>query len=64
MNIIKNQNENRKQCNWYEVIDSCGRVFNGILIGASNIQEATTEARNRNLNFWKVKRCYSGGVRG
>ena len=64
MNIIKNENEKcHKEANFYEVFDSCGRVIFRYIC-ASNIDAATLEAKKKNLKFWKVKRCFSGGVRG
>jgi hypothetical protein len=55
------------QSNFYRIIDSMGRPTE-IYIIASNIKEACAEAKRRQLeigsSYYKVKRCYSGGVRG
>ena len=55
------------QSNTYNVIDSMGRPTE-IYIIASNIKEALAEAKKRESEigsaYYKVKRCYSGGVRG
>ena len=56
-----------EQDNTYIVIDSMGRETN-IYIGASNLKEAQVEAKKRiaeiGTSYYKVKRCYNGGVRG
>jgi len=56
-----------EQSNFYNVIDSMGRPTQ-IYIVASNIKDACIEAKKRELEigsaYYKVKRCYSGGVRG
>ena len=56
-----------EQSNFYNVIDSIGRPTQ-IYIVASNIKDACIEAKKRELEigsvYYKVKRCYSGGVRG
>lgn len=56
-----------EQQNYYNVIDSMGRPTN-IYIIASNIKDACAEAKNRQKEigsaYYKVKRCYNGGVRG
>jgi hypothetical protein len=56
-----------EQSNTYNVIDSMGRPTD-IYIIASNIKEACAIARTREReiksSYYKVKRCYSGGVRG
>lgn len=57
----------QEQNNTYVIIDSMGRRTN-IYIIASNIKEATTEAKKREReigsSYYKIKRCYNGGVRG
>jgi len=67
---MKNQEEVQEQSNTYNVIDSMGRPTNFYVI-ASNIKEACSEvkrlAKEQNINlgnYYKVKRCYNGGVRG
>lgn len=56
-----------EQNNLYVVIDSMGRETK-IYIGASNLPEAQAEAKKRIAEigsaYYKVKRCYNGGVRG
>jgi hypothetical protein len=57
-----------EQNNTYMIYDSMGRRT-GIYIMASNIKEACQlakdEAKANKLGvYYKVKRCYSGGVRG
>lgn len=56
-----------EQSNTYNVIDSMGRPTK-IYIIASNIKEACAEAKKRECEigsaYYKVKRCYTGGVRG
>lgn len=55
------------QSNTYNVIDSMGRPTK-IYIIASNIKDACVEAKKRQSEigsaYYKVKRCYNGGVRG
>lgn len=57
----------QEQNNWYNVIDSMGRPTK-IYIIASNIKDACKEAKTRikeiGSSYYKVKRCYNGGVRG
>ena len=57
----------QKQSNTYVVYDSMGRRTN-IYIIASNIKEAYEEAKKRQSeiksSYYKIKRAYSGGVRG
>ena len=59
--------EKTQQNNWYKVYDSMGRPTE-IYIIASNIKDACREAKNRmaeiGSSYYKVKRCYTGGVRG
>lgn len=61
------QTQKIEQSNWYNVIDSMGRPTK-IYIIASNIKDACKEAKNRIKEvgscYYKVKRCYNGGVRG
>lgn len=56
-----------EQNNTYVVYDSMGRRTS-IYIIASNIKEACQEAKKRQSEigsaYYKVKRAYSGGVRG
>jgi len=56
-----------EQQNLYRVYDSMGRATS-IYIIASNINEAIKDAKLRRNEigsaFYKIKRCYSGGVRG
>lgn len=57
-----------EQNNLYMIYDSMGRRT-GIYITASNIHEATKIAKIKAIEnkldpFYKVKRCYNGGVRG
>lgn len=56
-----------EQKNWYNVIDSMGRPTK-IYIIASNIKNACKEAKARQREigsaYYKIKRCYNGGVRG
>lgn len=56
-----------EQQNHYNVIDSMGRPTE-IYIVASNIDVAHKEARLRQAEigtaYYKLKRCYNGGVRG
>lgn len=55
-----------EQRNYYEMIDSNGRPM-GIdnLVVASNLQDAYKQIKgNTPSGFWKLKRCYNGGVRG
>lgn len=55
------------QANYYNVIDSMGRPTS-IYILASNIKEACRQAKllehQIGSSYYKVKRCYTGGVRG
>lgn len=57
----------KPQTNTYRVYDSMGRKTE-ILILASNIKEACKEAKKRiaeiGSSYYKVKRCYTGGVKG
>lgn len=61
------QTQKIEQSNWYNVIDSMGRPTK-IYIIASNIKDACKEAKKRikeiGSSYYKVKRCYNGGVRG
>lgn len=56
-----------EQNNWYVIIDSMGRRTD-IYVIASNIREACKEARKIEneigSSYYKVVRCYNGGVRG
>lgn len=56
-----------EQSNTYNVIDSMGRPTK-IYIIASNIKDACAEAKKRQSEigsvYYKIKRCYNGGVRG
>lgn len=56
-----------EQSNTYNVIDSMGRPTK-IYIIASNIKDACAKAKKIESeigsNFYKLKRCYNGGVRG
>lgn len=64
---MENQTQNIEQSNTYNVIDSMGRPTK-IYIVASNIKDACAEAKKRESEigsaYYKVKRCYNGGVRG
>lgn len=54
------------QSNLYNVIYSSGKASN-IYITASNIKEAHIEAKKIQSKigyYYKLKRCYNGGVRG
>ena len=55
------------QSNSYNVIYSSGKPSN-IYITASNIKEAYSEAKKIQSqigsSYYKLKRCYNGGVRG
>ncbi len=53
------------QSNIYNVIYSSGKASD-IYVTASNIKEAYEEAKKLGINssYWKLKRCYNGGVRG
>ena len=57
----------KPQTNTYRVYDGMGRKTE-ILILASNIKDACKEAKKREAeigsSFYKVKRCYTGGVKG
>ena len=59
--------DTNKQNNLYKIIDSMGRPTK-IYINASNIREACKEAKKRQSeigsSYYKVVRCYNGGVRG
>lgn len=74
---MKAQETTKKQQNWYQIIDSCGRVVTNAdgttaFIIASNIQDATMQMKQLKKNgfewkysFWKVRRSYIfGAVRG
>ena len=64
---MTNQLTLNEQSNWYRIYDSMGRPTS-IYIIASNIKEACKEAKTREKeigsSYYKVKRCYNGGVRG
>lgn len=64
---MNTQEKKIEQSNTYNVIDSMGRPTK-IYIIASNIKEACAEAKKRESEigsaYYKVKRCYTGGVRG
>lgn len=64
---MTNENQKQEQNNWYNVIDSMGRPTK-IYIIASNIKDACKQAKERQKeigsSYYKVKRCYNGGVRG
>lgn len=67
---MENEITKQDQSNTYNVVDSMGRHTDFYVI-ASNIKEACNEVKRiakeqkRNLgNYYKVKRCYNGGVRG
>ena len=67
---MSNSQSQTEQSNTYKVVDSMGRNTDFYVI-ASNIKEACSEVKRlaketgKNLgNYYKVKRCYSGGVRG
>jgi hypothetical protein len=64
---MSTKNQTIEQSNFYNVIDSMGRSTS-IYIVASNIKQACIEAKKRESEigsaYYKVKRCYSGGVRG
>ena len=55
------------QSNTYNVIYSSGKS-SSIYITASNIKEAYNEAKKIQTqigsSYYKLKRCYNGGVRG
>lgn len=59
--------ETLTQANTYNVIYSSGKPSN-IYITASNIKEAQIEAKKIQSqigsSYYKLKRCYNGGVRG
>jgi hypothetical protein len=68
--MINTQTTPITQNNMYNVIDACGRNTDFYVI-ASNIKEACSEVKRiakeqkKNLGmYYKVKRCYNGGVRG
>lgn len=56
-----------EQNNLYNVIYSSGKPSK-IYITASNIQDACKEAKTRikeiGSSYYKIKRCYNGGIRG
>ena len=56
-----------EQSNTYIVLDSMGRRTQVYII-ASNIKDACKEAKKRiseiGSSYYKVQRCYNGGVRG
>ena len=53
-----------EQRNYYEMIDSNGRAIGNFVV-ASNLQDAYKQIKgNTPAGFWKLKRCYNGGVRG
>jgi hypothetical protein len=56
-----------EQSNYYNVIDSMGRRTE-IYVIASNIKEAYAEAKKIQNQigsaYYKLQRCYNGGVRG
>ena len=65
---MNNELNKSEQNNTYIIIDSMGRRTD-IYLMASNIKEACQiakeKAKEKNLgNYYKVKRCYNGGVRG
>lgn len=57
--------EKKEQSNIYAVHDSMGRRLDKYVM-ASNIKEAYQAAKKMNGlgNYFKLKRCYNGGVRG
>jgi hypothetical protein len=58
------EQEQRQQRNTYEMINTDGQQM-GEYVSASNLQEAYSLIKsNTPLGFWKLKRCYNGGVRG
>ncbi len=72
INVLRQQEAQEKsqvkieQRNYYEMIDSNGREM-GIdnLVVASNLQDAYKQIKgNTPAGFWKLRRCYNGGVRG
>jgi len=62
-----NNNKMKDQSNTYNVIYSSGKPSE-IYIVASNMKEACVEAKKRikeiGSSYYKVVRCYNGGVRG
>jgi hypothetical protein len=64
---MRTEKQKIEQSNTYNVIDSMGRPTK-IYIIASNLKEACVEAKKRQneigSNYYKLKRCYNGGVRG
>lgn len=66
---METQVAKQEQKNWYNVFDSMGRPTD-IYIIASNINDACREAGKMQKegkiksSYYKVKRCYNGGVRG
>ncbi len=65
---MKNENGIQEQNNSYCMIDSCGRRVEGSEIIASNLNEAIKTMKSNGMfakyYYGKVKRCYTGGVRG
>ena len=64
--LIKEKMKNSEtQSNLYNVIYSSG-TRSDIYIKASNIKEAYLEAKKLKINtiYYKLKRCYTGGIRG
>ena len=66
INNSKNNNEMEQQ-NTYNVISSNGKPTK-IYIIASNLKDACKEAKQREneigSSYYKLKRCYNGGIRG
>lgn len=64
---MKNTTTAQDQNNIYNVIYSSGKS-SAIYIVASNIKDACNIAKTREneigSTYYKVKRCYNGGVRG
>lgn len=61
-----NTETKKNQQNIYRIITSNGKNVN-IYVAASNINEAHKIVKKDYQsfgNFYKLKRCYSGGVRG
>lgn len=67
MTTYNDNQQVNEQSNTYVVFDSMGRKTNVTII-ASNLTEACQKAKGRiseiGSRFYKVKRAYSGGVRG
>lgn len=65
---MKNQSVTQDQNNTYCMIDSMGRTVEESYILASNINEAIAKMKQNGMfqkyYYGKVKRCYTGGVRG